>query len=144
MYYLDTSAFLKLYIREPGSAAVQAYLTRQEEPLPLSELLEMEFTNALQLKIYGGDMTPKQAGEQMAHFENRKKRGLYYHPEVHRSELMAVFREFSASTSELGCRTTDILHLAYARMHKVEDFVTFDRKQKALAGQLGFNVPELN
>lgn len=144
MYYLDTSAFLKLYVKEVGSASVQNYLSQQEDPLPLSEILEMEFTNALQLKVFWGDIQPEQASEQMTLFENRKKRGLYYHPEIHRSELMGNFRELTQSTAELGCRTMDILHVAYARVHGADDFITFDAKQKTLARKVGFNVPDLS
>jgi predicted nucleic acid-binding protein len=144
MYYLDTSAFLKLYIREAGSTSVQNYLTQQEDPLPLSEILEMEFTNALRLKVFWGDISQEQASEQLALFEKRKKRGFYYYPVVHRSELMATFRELSESTAKLGCRTLDVLHVAYARIYGAENFVTFDAKQKKMALKSGFNVPELD
>ncbi len=42
MLYLDTSAFLKLYIREAGSEQVQSMVVSQFEPLPVWEILEME------------------------------------------------------------------------------------------------------
>lgn len=142
MLYLDTSAFLKLYVAEEGSVTVQKALNQSDEPLPLSELLEMEFTNALQLKVFWGDLDSQQASAQMNHFDRRKKRGLYYYPEVHRSELMAQFREFSKATPDLGCRTMDILHLAYARLFEADCFVTFDQRQRTLAQQVGFNLLE--
>lgn len=110
----------------------------------MSEILEMEFTNALRLKVFWGDISQEQASEQLALFEKRKKRGFYYYPVVHRSELMATFRELSESTAKLGCRTLDVLHVAYARIYGAENFVTFDAKQKKMALKSGFNVPELD
>jgi predicted nucleic acid-binding protein len=55
--YLDTSAFLKLYIREAGSEQVQATVAGQFEPLPVWEILEMELGNALNLKVFRGEVT---------------------------------------------------------------------------------------
>jgi predicted nucleic acid-binding protein len=143
MIYLDTSALLKLYVKEPSSASVQTYLSQQEDPLPLSEILEMELINALRLKVFWGDIQKQQADEQIALFESRKKRGFYYYPEVYRSELMATFRKLSESTPQLGCRSLDILHLAYAQIFGVQNFVTFDARQRTLAVQVGFDVPTL-
>jgi len=54
--YLDTSAFLKLYIREAGSEQVQSMVVSQFEPLPVWEILEMELCNALNLKVFRGEL----------------------------------------------------------------------------------------
>lgn len=35
--YLDTRAFLKLYIREPGSWLVREIATSQDDPLPVCQ-----------------------------------------------------------------------------------------------------------
>jgi len=45
MLYLDTSALLKLYIREQGSEAVQARVASQDLPLPIWEIQEAELIN---------------------------------------------------------------------------------------------------
>ena len=50
MIYLDTSAFLKLYIRESNSQVVQAHVISQDVPLPVWELHQAGILNALQLK----------------------------------------------------------------------------------------------
>lgn len=47
MLYLDTSALLKLYLRESGSEAVQARVAAQDLPLPVWEIQEAELVNAL-------------------------------------------------------------------------------------------------
>ena len=65
MIYLDTSAFLKLYILEGGSLEVQALVTAQDSPLPVWDLLEAEFANALRLKAIWREVTPAQADAQI-------------------------------------------------------------------------------
>lgn len=55
MLYLDTSALLKLYIRESGSDWVQTQVASQDDPLPIWELQEAELLNALHLKVFWGE-----------------------------------------------------------------------------------------
>jgi predicted nucleic acid-binding protein len=50
--YLDTSAFLKLYVREAGSDLVQNLVTSQKDPLPVWEFQQVEMINALRLKVF--------------------------------------------------------------------------------------------
>jgi len=44
--YLDTSAFLKLYVREADSDRVQDLVIGQKEPLPVWEFQQVEMINA--------------------------------------------------------------------------------------------------
>ncbi|MFA6288672.1 MAG: type II toxin-antitoxin system VapC family toxin [Opitutaceae bacterium] len=143
MLYLDTSALLKLYIREPGSEAVQAQVIAQDRPLPIWEIQEAELINALRLKAFWKDITPLQAEAQIALFQERRQRGLYTFPELHRSALMDTFRRLSAETPRLGCRTMDILHVACAVQLGTTDFLTFDQRQRTLALHAGLRVPSL-
>ena len=50
MTYLDTGCFVKLYYPEPDSAQVVALI--QGKALCHTLLHELEFTNALQLKVF--------------------------------------------------------------------------------------------
>ncbi len=47
MIYLDTSAFIKLYLHEEGSEEVHGVVVAQTYPLPVWHFLEIEFVNAL-------------------------------------------------------------------------------------------------
>ena len=77
MLYLDTSALLKLYIREQGSEAVQARIASQDLPLPIWEIQEAELINALRLKAFWKEITPAQAETQIECYQDRRRRGLY-------------------------------------------------------------------
>jgi len=140
MLYLDTSALLKLHIREAGSETVQEKITSQDHPLPIWEIQEMELVNALRLKTYWKDITIEQAEHQIELFQDRRKRRLYYFPEIDRIALMKRFHQLSKETTRLGCRTMDILHIACALEIGATQFITFDQRQKALAKESGLNL----
>jgi predicted nucleic acid-binding protein len=140
MLYLDTSALLKLYIREPGSEAVQAHVTSQDFPLPIWEIQEAELVNALRLKAFWKEITPDQAETQIDLFHNRRKRGLYTFPQIDRNSLMKCFLHLSAETPRLGCRTLGILHVACAMEIAASAFLSFDQRQNALAAHAGLKL----
>ncbi len=140
MLYLDTSALLKLHIRESGSVEVQQWVTAQDDPLPVWEIQEMELTNALRLKVFWGELTEAEAEAQIVHVRDRKRRGLYFHPEIHRSDLMDTFRRLSTATMRLGCRTIDVLHVACALQLAPAAFVSFDTRRCTLAREAGLSV----
>lgn len=143
MIYLDTSALLKLYVWEPGSDTVQRLISQQDDPLPIWEIQEMELTNGLRLKVFWKEISEEQADEQLGFFADRKRRGLYFTPELSRSALMESFRNLSRHNSKLGCRTMDILHVACALNMEADQFVSFDKRQLELAGKAGLSVASI-
>lgn len=140
MLYLDTSALLKLYIREEGSEWVQEQISAQDCALPIWEIQEAEFINALHLKVFWGDISLSQAKEQITFFKERRARGLYVFPEISRSALMESFRKLCEETPRLGCRTMDILHVACALEIEASGFISFDKRQCDLAHHAGLKV----
>ncbi|MDP3851645.1 MAG: type II toxin-antitoxin system VapC family toxin [Luteolibacter sp.] len=143
MLYLDTSALLKLYIREQGSEAVQSRVVSQDHPLPIWEIQKAELINALRLKVFWKEITLEQAETQVALFENRLKRGLYAFPEIDRNSLMKCVLRLGAETPRLGCRTMDILHVAFALEIGASEFLSFDQRQNALAAHTGLKLTPL-
>lgn len=142
MLYLDTSAFLKLYVREDGSELVHETVTTQFDPLPVWDILEMEFHNALQLKVFREELLESEATHQQSLFQMRKTKGFYFVPDINRAELMAEFRRLAAETPLLGCRTMDILHVACAVLVSADLFLSFDARQNDLAKKAGLRILE--
>lgn len=140
MLYLDTSALLKLYIREQGSEAVQAQVESQDLPLPIWEIQEAELINALRLKVFWSEITNEQAETQIEHFQQRRRSGLYHFPEIDRHAMMLHFKVLSRETTHLGCRTLDILHVACALEIAATSFMTFDQRQQKLATFAGLRI----
>ncbi len=140
MLYLDTSALLKLYIREQDSETVQSRIESQDLPLPIWEIQEAEFVNALRLKVFWKEITNTQAEDQISRFQQRRRDGLYFFPEIDRPALTLHFMELSKQTAILGCRTMDILHVACALEIGATSFLSFDQRQNALASHAGLNL----
>lgn len=61
-------------------------------------------------------------------------------PEIDRSALLVDSRALSKETPRTGCRTMDILHVAGALQIKPTVFISFDRRQRDLAGLVGLSV----
>lgn len=140
MIYLDTSAFLKLYVCEIGSETVQAFVTDQDDPLPVWELVRAEMINAFHLKVFWDEMEVMQARQLISLFDDRIRRGQYFTPEIDRDRLMTDFRRLSSYTPETGCRTMDVYHVACALQVSPEVFVSFDDRQRQLAERVGLTV----
>jgi predicted nucleic acid-binding protein len=140
MLYLDTSALLKLYICEQGSQEVQSRVASQDLPLPVWEIQEAELINALRLKVFCKEITSAQAETQIELFQLRRKRGLYFFPEIDRNSLMKRFIQLTAETPRLGCRTMDIFHVACALEIGAAAFLSFDQRQNSLASHAGLKL----
>ncbi len=140
MIYLDTSAFLKLYVREADSGRVQDLVTSQKEPLPVWEFQQVEMINALHLKVFWKEISADDANRLLDLFDQRLRRGQYYCPYINRAELLLTFRSLAKWTPETGCRTMDILHVACAMQLAPEAFVSFDERQLNLARKASLKV----
>ena len=138
--YLDTSAFLKLYIREDGSEVVQTIVTSQFDPLPLWDILRAEMLNAFRLKVFWNELDEGEADRLVELFDQRLARGQYFVMDVDRHQLLAGFRRLSEQTPGNGCRTMDILHVACALQLDPVHFVSFDARQRSLAAAAGLSI----
>jgi len=138
--YLDTSAFLKLYVREEGSEFVQRRVQLQDEPLPVVDLLQSEFVNALRLKVYWEEIEAPTVDHLIALFDDRLTRAQYFVATVDRIRLLQDARDLSDHTTSIGCQTLDILHVASALQLEPREFLTFDSRQAELARRAGLEV----
>jgi predicted nucleic acid-binding protein len=138
--YLDTSALIKLYIREAGSEDVQAWVASQDDPLPVWELQEMELMNALYLKVFWKEIALQDAEKQIELFRERQRQGFYVCPDFERLSWIDEFRRICRETAGIGSRTLDIQHVACALLLKPNSFISYDERQRNLAAKLGLNV----
>jgi len=141
--YLDTSALIKLYIIEDGSVSVDRIISEHATPLPIWDLHIIEFHNALQLKVFRKELPEKEALHLSILFKERKKAGIYYTPELDRTDHTELCLTYTAFSAELGCRSLDIMHVAAATLFKADRFITFDIRQAELAGRAGLNAGPL-
>lgn len=139
MTYLDTGCFVKLYYPEPDSAKVAALI--QGKLLCYTPFHELEFMNALQLKVFFKSATPVQVTAARALVEADLSAGVLVSPV---SEWKDIFREAvkvaEQHTGTLGCRSLDILHCATAKVLAASEFISTDARQRKLALAMGLNL----
>ena len=78
MTYLDAGCFVKLYYPEPHSAKVIALI--QDKPVCYTPLHELEFVNALQLKVFFKSATAAQVTAARSSVEADLKSGVLVSP----------------------------------------------------------------
>ena len=142
MTYLDTGCFVKLYYPEADSAQVIARI--QGKPIFYTPLHELEFANALQLKVFFKNATPQQVSAAQGLVEADMKSGVLASAG---GDWPNIFREAvklaGEHTGKVGCRSLDILHCAAAKVLAADDFITTDGRQKKLAVAMGLNLVTL-
>lgn len=140
MIYLDTSAFIKLYLREEGSADVHGLVVAQQDPLPVWSVLELEFVNALRFKVFLAEMTAEDADRLIDMYRDRRRSGQYFAPHLDPIALHELSLRMTGRTTVIGCPALDILHVAAARLCNASTFITADKRQAALAEAEGSTV----
>lgn len=140
MLYLDTSAFIKLYLVENGSEEVHRLVASQPDPLPLWYLTEVEFSNTVRFKVFLTEMKSAAAEQIISLFLDRKGKGQYFAPALDAVILQELSLRLTMRTPRLGCRALDILHVAAARLCEASLFVTADKRQAKLAEAEGLTA----
>lgn len=139
MTYLDTGCFVKLYYPETDSAQVIALI--QGKSICHTPLHELEFVNALQLKVFLKNATPQQVAAARALVEADLKSGVLASAG---GDWPNIFREAvklaEQHTGTVGCRSLDILHCAAAKVLAATEFISTDTRQKKLATAMGLNL----
>jgi predicted nucleic acid-binding protein len=144
----DTSFLCSLYRNQIFSPRVVAWMDRRTGPISASSLLLLEFRQStrLQVRLHRQDKT-KGFGEREAAGMLRDlqsdlaNRVLEVRP-VDWPDVHQIAERISAThTATEGHRLADILHVATAIHLGMEEFLTFDDRQRALAEAEGLVVP---
>ena len=144
MIYIDTSAIVKLYIKETDSKDVSRWIRNNNEPIPLTGLTELELKNALKLKESRKEIHIDNFHKIWRRLEQHEERGVYYRPSVDWPEVFGLALDLTNNhTSSIGSRSLDILHVAVALFLKVDRILTFDERQSQLAAAAGITVINL-
>lgn len=136
--YFDTSALVKRYVRERGSAQVRSLLRRYD--FLSSAITPVELLSALGRKKRAGDVSEEELSTLLSRIQSERVRW----------ELVEVTSSILSRAEEviqgaLPLRALDALHvassMAFQAATSVEiPFVTGDGRQRDAANQLGLDV----
>lgn len=137
MIYVDTSVAVPLFVPEPASAAVDAWLESCSDSLVSSDWIMTEFASALSLKVRRGELTTRQAAAAWKGFGEFCQAGLRLLP-VSRKAFDEAARLVRDEAS--GLRAGDSLHLAMALEAGAVGFATADDTLEKNAKAKGLDV----
>lgn len=142
--YADTGLLCSLYAPDAHSRRAVARMARQPLPLPMTWLHQLEFRNALRLRVFRGEITPAQRDASLNAMLADLAAGVLTAAAPPLAEVMTEAERLSALHSEtLGTRSLDILHVSSAIVLGAAQFLTFDHRQTALAKAAGLKTPVL-
>ncbi len=141
MKYLDTSSLVALYYPEAKTARLETHLRRRRSRLPFTWLHELELTNSLQLKVFRGEGTEAAVAATLAAVRADVEAGVFSRVQLAWATVFEGALRLSAVYSrQFGTRTLDLLHVAAACLLNVNEFITSDQRQSALAEREGLTV----
>ena len=139
--YVDPSALLKLYLKEPESRAMAAWRARTRGPLPVTQHGRLELANGIALAAFRGFITPAIQLAALGALDDDFTQGRYAPADIlWRATLQRAAELGREHTTTLGCRTLDILHVASALELGLKKFLTFDQRQQQLARAAGLRL----
>ena len=137
MIYIDTSALVPAFIREPKSEAVLAWFETSGERLLVSEWAIAEFSSAAAMKVRTGEIAAPMAKQARARFldfaQDHCSIAVPQRAEFRRAAVLA-------GDANLKLRAGDALHLAIAEASKVQGILCLDETMGASAKSIGLNV----
>jgi predicted nucleic acid-binding protein len=150
--FADTNFFTNLWLKlshTPQAKALLMELLKSGAVLPVTRLLRMELTNALQRLIYesrngsqGLRVSPEFASMARAEFDSQTaSREFLEQRNIPDDVLEAEFdRLVYRYTASEGFRTYDIMHVASALALGCDTFWSFDARAKRLAAMVGLST----
>ncbi len=140
-YYADTGFLLSLHLQETTSASAAAVMLNVAEPLPVTALVALEFRNALRLAVFRQKITEVERAAAWSSFAQDLVAGNLEQTAADSTSLFVEAESLCGQfTSSTGVRTLDLLHVACARVLGRAEFLSFDRRQRALATKAGLKV----
>jgi predicted nucleic acid-binding protein len=137
MIYVDTSALVPIFIREPKSEAVIAWIESSGERLAISEWSLVEFASAAAIKV--------RTGQSAANLVKQATARVHEFAQKHCTVAVPGREEFRRAAQLAGdgaskLRAGDALHLAIAASLGAQGMLCLDDAMIAGAKLLGMNV----
>ena len=142
--YADTGFICSVYAPDTNTDRALDLMEKQREPICFSWLNQVEFRNALRLRVFRKEISKAERDHSLNLLLADLSAGIFHHIEIPQSSVLVETERLSAQQSEkLGTRSLDILHVAMALSLGCRRFLGFDQRQVKLAKAVGLSVPNL-
>jgi len=138
--YADSGFLVSLYASDSNSALATFLIAPTRPVFLLTPLLELEFTNALQLLVFRKQATRAECSAIVDQFLIDRRAGAFRATPLAAEAWERATRFSEAHTAAIGTRTLDVLHVAAALLLQPDMFFTFDKRQAKLARAVRLKV----
>jgi uncharacterized protein len=136
--YCDTSAVLKLYLSEPGSAEFNEIMEGRDDVF-VSDLVVTEIVSAVARRLYQGSLSRETARRLQHAIVGRLDEGVYHRVELTR-DVHRRAEHYLLTLQATPLRAADALHLALATSARAASLATFDARLGAAARAAGLSA----
>ena len=142
--YADTGFICSVLAPDANTQIALRRMRKQALPLNWTWLHDLEFRNAMRLRVFRKELTQLEADRTIRLLLADLANGIFERLDPPLHLILTEAERLSAGYSaNLGTRSLDILHIGAALVLGVDEFITFDKRQAALAKSVGFRVPKL-
>lgn len=139
--YADSSFLISLLIEDGNTDEAKRYMSRHPEILHFNALHRLEVRNGLRLRVWRGEIDAQRRSAALRQIEEDLEDGILAHVPLPWTDALRQAEKLSAAHAEdIGCRSADTLHVAAALLAESGQFLSFDKKQRALAKAAGLEV----
>jgi uncharacterized protein len=136
--YCDTSAVLKLYLPEPGSAEFNEIMEGRDDVF-VSDLVVTEIVSAVARRLYQGSLSRETARRLQHAIVGCLDEGVYHRVELTR-DVHRRAEHYLLTLQATPLRAADALHLALATSARAASLATFDARLGAAARAAGLSA----
>lgn len=141
MNYADSGFLVSLYLQETTSSEAITITASLPDPIQITPINRLEFENAIHRAVFQKRITSAEASIILADFELDLASGHYELVAVDTDTLFIEASTLAARhTPVMGTRTLDLLHVAAAQMLGIQQFLSFDIRQRQSATALGMKL----
>lgn len=140
--YADSSFIVALYLPQASSAVAAAFMRQQGVALPFTPWHRLEVRNAIRLAVFHRAIDERQGKTQLKQIEaDLREETLIVHAPIDWVTVLREAEKLGATHNEsIGCRSSDLFHIAAAVEWGADHFLTFDERQKKMARAAGLTV----
>jgi predicted nucleic acid-binding protein len=139
--YIDSSVLVKLYYPELESKVFAEWIKKQKQAIIFTHFHELEITNAFALKAFRNEISEEKFKDFRNVLEKDKASGILNVVSPDWSDVLLESIKISKrSSSAIGARSLDIIHVASADILNCDTFLTNDKRQLSAALTIGINA----
>lgn len=140
--YADTSAFIKRFVEETGTAEIERFISDQNHTLMLSSLSMVEIKSVLKRKVVNRELTQETAKSIKELIDLEIASQSIRFQAVDQATFEKTGHLIEGLTTQLG--TLDAIHLACAKTANCELMVSADKQLLRAANELGMQTLDLS